>query len=193
MEVNKSRHVLNLYNNSLYTSYNIFITTYVPTKTKGLIVVHEAKGFKQVGELQLCFLTCKNSSTGRLSIKHLIFKKLYDHPAPHAKVVIKETMFNNYLAIELCMEFNVDILQCLTNQGNIVNNVFGSTKSMYSALVSSYTILYTNGQQDCTKNLPKQPRARDEDVGHPIQVGKATEGLGNNAHLAHGLFLSYDY
>lgn len=136
VEMEKALQVSNLYNTYLSTDYDVFICTYVPAKTEGLTVVQEARGFKQVGAVQLYFLTRKKSSTGRVPIKHTIFKKMYDLPGPHPKDMIEETMYNIYPAIELRMEFYLDILQRLTTRGDTVYNVFGGTKFIYAALVS---------------------------------------------------------
>lgn len=136
VDVDKAAQVMNLYNSALSVDYNIFISTYVPAKTEGLTVIQEARGFKQVGVVQLYFLTCKKSATGRLPVKHSIFKKMYDLPAPHAKELIEETMYTIYPAVELRMEFYLEILQLLTVRGETIFNVFGGTKVVYAALVS---------------------------------------------------------
>ena len=137
VEPEKASQVINLYNKTLCDSYDIFISTYVPTKTEGVTVIQEGRGGKQVGAVQLYFLTCKNSPTGRLPVKSNIFKKIYDLPGPQPKDMIEETMYTLYPAIELRMEFYLDILQSLTVRGDSVYNVFGGTKFVYASLVSN--------------------------------------------------------
>ena len=117
VELEKAMQVSSLYNTYLSTDYDVFISTYVPAKTEGLTVIQEGRGFKQVGAVQLYFLTSKKSSTGRIPVKHSTFKKMYDLPAPHPKDMIEETMYSIYPAIELRMEFYLDILQRLTIRG----------------------------------------------------------------------------
>lgn len=72
--------VLNLYNNGLSTNYDIFLNAYVQAKTKGLTMIQKARDFKQVGALQLYFLTCNGGIMGMITTKHSIFKKMYDYP-----------------------------------------------------------------------------------------------------------------
>lgn len=43
-----------------------------------------------------------------------ILIKMYNFPTPHPKDMIEETLYNIYPAIELHMEFYIDILQRLT-------------------------------------------------------------------------------
>lgn len=138
VELEKALQVSNLYTTYLSADYDVFLSTYVPAKTEGLTVIQEGRGFKQVGAVQLYFLTSKKSSTGRKPIKHTVFKKMYELPAPHPKDMIEETMYSIYPAIELRMEFYLDILQRLTVRGDTVYNIFGGTKFIYAALVSFF-------------------------------------------------------
>ena len=141
VEPEKASQVMNLYNSTLCDEYDIFISTYVPTKTEGLTVIQEGRGGKQVGAVQLYFLTCKNSQSWRLPVKSNILKKMYDLPGPQPKDMIEETMYTLYPAIELRMEFYLDILQSLTVRGDSVYNVFGGTKFVYASLVSNFLSL----------------------------------------------------
>jgi hypothetical protein len=136
VELEKTAQVIDLHNKTLSTDYDIFVSMYVPAKTEGLTVVQEARGFKQVGAVQLIFLTCKKSSTGRVPVKHATFKKIYELSAPHPKDLIEETMYTIYPAVELRMDFYLEILQRLTVPGDTVYNVFGGTKFIYASLVS---------------------------------------------------------
>lgn len=141
VELEKGRQVLNLYNTtSLSTNYNIFVSKYVPAKTEVLTTIHEAKGSKKVGAVQLYFLTRRKSPTERLPVKHATFKKIYNLPTPHPKEMIEDTMYSIFPALELRMEFYVDILQRLAIHKESIFNVFGSTKFMYATLVSTCTI-----------------------------------------------------
>lgn len=65
---NKARFkLIKLYNTMLSTEYNIFVSTYLFAKTERLTIIKGARGSKQMGAaVQLYFLTCKESTMGRL-------------------------------------------------------------------------------------------------------------------------------
>ena len=72
----KSAAIVQLYISTMNLQYDLYHNTYIPTKTEGITVVQESRGSKQVGAVQLYFLTHKSSQTGRLPIKaNEVFKK----------------------------------------------------------------------------------------------------------------------
>ena len=70
-----------------------------------------------------------------------MFKKIYSLPPPHPKELVEETMYAIYPAYELRMDFYIGVLKALTVMSETVYNVFGGTKFVYAALVSSYLSL----------------------------------------------------
>ena len=125
--------------------YDLYHSTYIPAKTEGITVVQEARGVKQVGAIQLYFLTHKSSPSGRLPIKaNDVFKKVYELPPPHPKELVQETMYALYPAYELRMDFYIGILKALTGMSETVYNVFGGTKFVYAALVSFISFFHSS-------------------------------------------------
>lgn len=104
IELEKVVQVLNMYDNSINTNYGIY-HIYVQVETKGITAIQEAKGFEQVGAVQLYSLICKKSSRGRFPTKHIFLKKIYDFSQPHPKDMIEETLYIVYPVFELLMEF----------------------------------------------------------------------------------------
>ena len=139
VEQERSTSIVHLYTSTMDLEYDLYHSTYIPAKTEGITVIQEARGVKQVGAVQLYFLTRKSSPTGRLPIKaHDVFKKIYSLPPPHPKELVEETMYAIYPAYELRMDFYIGVLKALTVMSETVYNVFGGTKFVYAALVSSY-------------------------------------------------------
>ena len=138
VEQEMSTSVVQLYTSMMDLQYDLYQSTYIPAKTEGITVVQEARGVKEVGAVQLYFLTHKSSPTGRLPIKaNDVFKKVYSLTPPHPKELVEETMYALYPAYELRMDFYIGILKALTAMSETVYNVFGGTKFVYAALVSS--------------------------------------------------------
>ena len=138
VEQERSVSVVQLFNSTMNLQYDLYYSTYIPVKTEGITVVQEARGVKQVGAVQLYFLTHKSSPTGRLPIKaSSMFKKLYSLFAPHPKELMEETLYTIYAAYELRMNLYIGILKALTGMNETVYNVSGGTKFVYAALVSS--------------------------------------------------------
>ena len=134
----RSAAVVDLYNSTMDLEYNIFHSTYVPAKTEGIAVIEEARGVKQVGAICLYFLTRKSSPSGRLPVKaKSVFKKIYQLPPPHPKELMDEAMFAICPATELRMDFYIGVLKAVTVMSETVYNVFGGTKFVYAALVST--------------------------------------------------------
>ena len=65
------------------------------------------------------------------------FKKIYSIPHPPPKELLQETLYTVFPALELRLEFYVSVLQSLAISGETVYNVFGGSKFMYAAMVSS--------------------------------------------------------
>ena len=134
----RSTSVVDLYNSTMDVEYDIFHSTYVPAKTEGLAVIEEARGVKQVGAITLYFLTRKSSPCGRLPVKAKnVFKKIYQLPPPHPKELMDEAMFATHPAYELRMDFYIGVLKAVTVMSETVYNVFGGSKFVYAALVST--------------------------------------------------------
>ena len=55
---------------------------------------------------------------------------------------MEETMYTLYPAYELRMDFYIGILKALTGMNETIYNVFGGTKFVYAALVSSCLSLF---------------------------------------------------
>ena len=78
--------VTKLYEKTVKFEYNIFHSTYVPTKTKGIVAINEARGNKQVGAASLVFLTLNSLCNGRPPVKaNSAFNKIYSIPHPPPK------------------------------------------------------------------------------------------------------------
>jgi hypothetical protein len=132
-----------LYEKTIKFEYNIFHDTYVLTKTEGIVAINEARGNKQVGVVMLIFLTYNGLRDRRAPIKASnTFKKIYNIPHPPPKDLLHETLYTVIPAMELRMEFFVSILQSLAIIGETVYNVYGGSKFMYVAMVSSYSLFY---------------------------------------------------
>jgi hypothetical protein len=145
VEQEMSTSVVQLYTSTMNLQYDLYHSTYIPAKTEGITVVQEARGVKQVGAIQLYFLTHKSSPTGRLPIKaNDVFKKVYSLPPPHPKELVEETMYALYPAYELRMDFYIGILKAFTGMSETVYNVFGGTKFVYAALVSSMSFFHSS-------------------------------------------------
>ena len=100
IEQEKSVAVVQLYNSTMNLQYALYQSTYIPAKTEGIIVVQESRGSKQVGVVQLYFLTHKSSQSGRLPINsNEIFKKMYSLSTPHPKELVEEILYAMYLKI----------------------------------------------------------------------------------------------
>jgi hypothetical protein len=120
--------------------YDLYHNTYIPAKTEGIIVIQEARRMKQVEVVALYFLTYKSSPSGRLPIKaHDVFKKVYSLPPSHPKKLVEEIVCN-LSDVRAPNGF----LKALTVMSETVYNVFGRTKIVHIAFVSScmYFFLY---------------------------------------------------
>jgi hypothetical protein len=136
VEQDYQAEVTELYEKTIKFEYDIFISTYVPAKTEGIVEINEARGNKQVGAVSLLFLTYNKVRDGRPPIKaHTTFKKVYTIPSPPPKELFQETLFSVYPDMELRLEFYVSLLQSLVISGETVFNVCGGSKFMYAAMV----------------------------------------------------------
>ena len=143
VEQEKLSVVTELYDETIKFEYNIFHSTYVPAKTEGIVAINEARGNKQVGAVSLIFLTYNSLRNGRAPVKvSTTFKKIYTIPHPPPKELLQETLYTVFPALELRMEFYVSVMQGLAMSGETVYNVFGGSKFMYAAMVSSHPKLY---------------------------------------------------
>jgi hypothetical protein len=144
VEQERLSDILELYEKTIKFEYSIYHSTYVPAKTEGIVVINEDRGHRQVGAVSLVFLTYNQLREGRAHIKaSTIFKKIYSIPQPSPKELFEETIFTMDPAVELRMEFYVSILQSLAVHGDTVYSVFGGSKFMYAAMVSSLIKLRT--------------------------------------------------
>ena len=146
VEQEKLPVVTGLYDKTVKHEYDIFISTYVPAKTEGIVAINEARGNKQVGAVSLVFLTLNKLRNGRAPVKaNSAFKKIYSIPHPPPKELLQETLYTVSPALELRLEFYVSVLRTLAISGETVYNVFGGSKFMYAAMVSPI-LIFTNAR-----------------------------------------------
>ena len=140
VEQEKLPVVTELYEETIKHEYSIFHSTYFPAKTEGIVAINEAKGNRQVGAVSLIFLTLNAERNDRVPVKaNTVFKKIYSIPHPPPKDLLQETIYTMIPALELRMEFYVSVLQSLCVRGETIYNVYGGSKVMYAAMVSSFT------------------------------------------------------
>ena len=143
VEQEKVSIITELYEETIKFEYNIFHNTYMPAKTEGIVAINEARDNKQVGAVNLIFLTYNAVRNGRAPVKaNNTFKKIYNSPHPPPKELLQETLYTVFPALELRLEFYVSVLQGLAMNGETVYNVFGGSKFMYAAMVSFPSKLY---------------------------------------------------
>lgn len=134
-----------LYKETIKFEYNIFHNTYMPAKMEGIVAINEAKGNKQVGAISLIFLTYSALRHGRAPVNaNNTFNKISNIPHPPAKDLLQDTLYTVFPTLKLRLEFYVSVLQSLAISGETVYDVFGGIKFMYAAMVSSFTLRFTN-------------------------------------------------
>lgn len=144
VELEKTRQVLSLYNTTLSTNYNIFISTYMQ-RQKAWQLYKRPKATSKWGKCNCISWPVKNCQWGGFrSIQYLWTCMTSLHRIP--KTWSKRQCIIFFPMFELRTEFYVDNLQLLIVWGESVYNIFNSTKFIYAALVSICTIQTTYGR-----------------------------------------------
>lgn len=128
--------ITELYEEPIKFKYNIFYYKFVHVKTQRIVAINEARGNKQVGAVNLIFLTYNVAKHGHAPIKaNNAFMKIYNILHPPSQGFLAGDIVHNLPDIELIMEFYISVLQDLKMDGTVYN-IFRGSIFMYAAMVS---------------------------------------------------------